>query len=172
MDATNDLGLDSYGNPVENMNQDILTPVFYVGGVDSPLPEMPFQAQKCIDRVAYTFGVNKVVTEYDVSMDDIADWVNKVWGISGDLTYEVTDKKAFLDSTLEVNLFASEDGKYYTAFTDATNQSHEVYARNSRAAWDFLSQFSRNADGSISIADVTYALQADDGSIVDNSYNR
>ena len=172
MDATNEPGIDSYDNSIENINQNLLTPVFYVGGVDSPLPEMPFQAQKCIDRVAYTFAVNKIVTEYNVSMDDIDNWANKVWGISGDLTYEVTDQKAFLDSTLEVNLFASENGKYYTAFTDATNQSHEVYARNSWAAWDFLSQFSRNADGSISIADVSYALASDDGSITDNSYNR
>ena len=172
MDATNDLGKDSYGNPVENMNQDLLTPVFYVGGVDSPLPEMPFQAPKCIDRVAYTFDVNKVSTEYNVTMEGIADWANPIWGISGDLTYEVTDQKTFLDSTLEVNLFASEDGKYYTAFADATNQSHEVYARNSWAAWDFLSQFSRNADGSISIADVSYTLASDDSSITDNSYNR
>ncbi len=172
MDATNDLGKDSYGNPVENMNQDLLTPVFYVGGVDSPLPEMPFQAPKCIDRVRYAFDVNKVVTEYEATPDNQAEWENPIWGISGDLTYNVTDQKAFLDSTLEVNLFASEDGKYYTAFADATNQSHEVYARNSWAAWDFLSQFSRNADGSISISDVTYALAADDGSISDNSYNR
>ena len=172
MDATNDPGIDSYDNSVENMNQDLLTPVFYVGGVDSPLPEMPFQAPKCLNRVAYVFDVNKVSTEYNVTMEGIADWANPIWGISGDLTYEVTDQKAFLDSTLEVNLFASEDGKYYTAFTDATNQSHEVYARNSWAAWDFLSQFSRNTDGSISIADVSYTLASDDGSITDNSYNR
>ena len=172
MDATNEPGIDSYDNAVENKNQDLLTPVFYVGGVDSPLPEMPFQAPKCIDRVRYTFDVNKVVTEYKATPENQAEWANPIWGISGDLTYNVTDQKAFLDSTLEVNLFASEDGKYYTAFTDATNQSHEVYARNSWAAWDFLSQFSRNADGSISIADVTYALASDDGSVTDNSYNR
>ncbi len=172
MDATNDPGIDSYDNSVENMNQDLLTPVFYVGGVDSPLPEMPFQAPKCLNRVAYVFDVNKVSTEYNVTMEGIADWANPIWGISGDLTYEVTDQKTFLDSTLEVNLFASEDGKYYTAFADATSQSHEVYARNSWAAWDFLSQFSRNADGSISIADVSYTLASDDSSITDNSYNR
>ena len=172
MDATNELGQDSYGKPVENMNKDLLTPVFYVGGTESPLPEMPFQAPKCIDRVRYTFDVNKVVTAYEVTPENQAEWANPIWGISGDLTYNVTDRKAFLDSTLEVNLFASEDGKYYTALADATKMSHEVYARNSWAAWDFLSQFSRNADGSISIAEVSYALVSDDGSIADNSYNR
>ncbi len=49
--------------------------------------------------------------------------------------------------------------------------SHEVYARNSWAAWDFLKQFSRNEDGSISIEDVTYTLASDDGKVADNSYN-
>ena len=53
----------------------------------------------------------------------------------------------------------------------ASNQSHEVYARNSWAAWDFLSQFSRNEDGTISVSPVSYARAASDGSVVDNSYN-
>ena len=49
--------------------------------------------------------------------------------------------------------------------------SHEVYARNSWAAWDFLSQFSRSSDGSISIAETVYTLASDDGAVADNSYN-
>ena len=171
MDATNELGLNSFGNPVENANTDTITPVFYVGGEMSPLPELPFQDQKCIDRVKYAFGVNKVTADYNVALEDKDNWANPIWGISGDLSYSVTDKKAFTDSTLDVELFASADGKYYTALACAGNQSHEVYARNSHAAWDFLSQFSRNEDGSIQINDVTYELPSDDGTISDNSYN-
>ena len=68
-------------------------------------------------------------------------------------------------------MFKSEDGKYYTSLASASNQSHEVYARNSWAAWDFLSQFSRNEDGSIEINEVTYALPSDDGEVTNNQYN-
>ena len=97
---------------------------------------------------------------------------NPVWGVNGDITYAVTDQKAFKDSTMTVELFQSEDGHYYTALTLSGNQAHEVYARNSWAAWDFLSQFSRAEDGSIVIGDAAYALASDDGSVADNSYNK
>ena len=171
MDATYEPGTDSYNNPVENANSDVLTPIFYVGGETSPLPELPFQDAKVVNRVANLFDVNDVTTEYACSFDDAANWANPIWGIDGDEVYQVTDQKAFLDSTLTVNMFKSEDGKYYTAFANASNQSHEVYARNSWAAWDFLSQFSRNEDGSIEINEVTYALPSDDGEVTNNQYN-
>lgn len=144
---------------------DVVTPVFYVGGQVSPLPELCNQGPNIPARVEYVFKANKIGSyTYDES-------VNLWWGVNGDITYQVTDKVTFTDSTLNVNLFASEDGKYYTALADATNQSHEVYARNSWAAWDFLKQFSRNEDGSISIEKVTYTLASDDGKVADNSYN-
>jgi hypothetical protein len=44
--------------------------------------------------------------------------------------------------------------------------------KDSWAAWDFLSQFSRNEDGSITIEPVTYTLASDDNAITDNSYNQ
>ena len=97
--------------------------------------------------------------------------MNLWWGVNGDINYAVTDNVYFTNSTLNIHLFQSADGKYYTALADATNMSHEVYGRNSWAAWDFLSQFSRNEDGSISISGVTYSRPADDGSVSDNAYN-
>lgn len=171
MDATMNPGEDSFGNAVENINKDILMPVFYVGGETSPLPELPFQDVKCVDRMAYVFDVNDIVTEYTVSFDNQDSWTNQFWGIDGDLSYDITDT-TFKDSTMSVELFASSDGKYYSAFALAGNQSHEVYARNSWAAYDFLSQFSRNEDGGITISDVEYSLASDDGTVKDNSYNR
>ncbi|MCD7868459.1 MAG: hypothetical protein LUG62_09820 [Clostridiales bacterium] len=171
MDASNEPAVDSYGNAVENTNSDVIVPVFYVGGETSPLEEMPFQAEKLVDRLSSLFEVNQITKEYNCSFDAQDEWENSIWGVNGDITYQVTDQKAFLDSTLTVELFQSEDGNYYTAVANASNQSHEVYARNSWAAWDFLSQFSRQEDGSIAISEVTYSLSADDGSVVDNSYN-
>ncbi len=166
MDASEVPGTDSYGNKLDSYNTDVPVPLFFVGGQASPLPELANQDQKIRDRIDYAFKVNGVKTAYSYNAD-----VNPWWGLNGDITYQVTDKVAFTDSTLNVNLFQSTDGYYYTALADASNQSHEVYARNSWAAWDFLSQFSRNADGSISIEPVTYTLPADDRSITSNSYN-
>lgn len=143
-----------------------IMPTFYVGGEASPLPELCHQGPDIINRVTYLMKANKINAGYTYNAE-----ANLFWGINGDITYQVTDKVAFKDSTLTVNLFKSEDGRYYTALTSAGNMSHEVYARNSWAAWDFLKQFSRGTDGSVIIEDVTYALASDDGKIVDNGYN-
>lgn len=152
MDASADLGTDSWGNAVTDANSDIIVPVFYVGGETSPLPELPCQAERLIDRVNYVFSVNDVVANYtEVEFDAQDSWINPIWGIDGDSSYTVMDDEYFTDSTLTVQLFKSSDGNTYTALASASNQSHEVYARNSWAAWDFLSKFVRNEDGSISI---------------------
>ena len=165
MDGANNVGIDSYNQEVE-YNTDVVVPVFYVGGQTSPLPELANQDPKIQERIAYAFSVNGVKQEYTYNEN-----VNLWWGVNGDINYAVTDNVYFTNSTLNIHLFQSADGKYYTALADATNMSHEVYGRNSWAAWDFLSQFSRNEDGSISISGVTYSRPADDGSVSDNAYN-
>lgn len=146
---------------------DAIVPVFYVGGQSSPLAEMASQnLEKATARYKDVFRSNQIARTYRYDKAE-----NLYWGMNGDITYQVTDRTAFKNSTLNVNLYQSTDGKYYTAFGDATNQSHEVYARNCWAAWDFLSQFSRNADGTLSIREVSYVLPADDGHVTGNSYN-
>ncbi len=152
MDASTDPGRDSFDAEVKEPNSDTIVPVFYVGGEESPLPELPCQAEKLVNRVKNLFDVNQVTKAYDVSFDAMDSWENPIWGVNGDETYTVEDTKAFLDSVLTVETFKSEDGNCYTALASASNQSHEVYARNSWAAWDFLSKFSRAEDGSIVIA--------------------
>ncbi len=170
-DASFAPGTDSWSNTVENPNSDTLLPVFFVAGETSPLAEMPKQSADVFDRVKTVFTVNGVVNPYSYTFEDQTVWDNEIWAAPGDIVYQVTDHAAFTDSTLTVLLFESSDGNYYTALASASNQSHEVYARNSWAAWDFLCQFSREADGSISIESVTYTLPADDSSISDNGYN-
>ena len=145
---------------------DHIMPTFYVGGEASPLPELCHQGPDIINRVTYLMKANKINDSYTYDAE-----TNLFWGVNGDITYQVTDKVAFKDSTLTVNLYASEDGNYYTALASSGNMSHEVYARNSWAAWDFLKQFSRAADGSVVIEAVEYTLASDDGKVVDNSYN-
>lgn len=180
MDASFEPGIDSYGNPVENVNEDVIVPIFYVGAENSFGAELPAHALldgetitngSLLNRIPQVFSVNQVNKEYNVELTDKENWENKAWGISGDISYTVTDKDDFTNSVLTVNLFQSKDGKYYTALADSSVQGHEILSRNNWAAWDFLSQFSRNEDGSISINEVTYTLPSDDGSITDNSYN-
>lgn len=153
MDASFEPGKDSFDNPVAEPNTDTIVPVFYVGGETSPLPELPCQAEKLVNRVKNLFAVNQVAKAYDVSFEAADSWENPIWGVNGDNSYTVEDTKAFSDSVLTVEEFNSEDGNCYTALASASNQSHEVYARNSWAAWDFLSQFSRAEDGTIVITE-------------------
>ena len=58
----------------EGINTDTLVPVFYVEGETSPLPEMPNQDPRLIDRVKNVFSVNKVTTDYDVNFDEKDSW--------------------------------------------------------------------------------------------------
>lgn len=126
----------------------VITPAFFVGGQTSPLPEFPHQAGEAnnIDsRVAGLFKVNKVSDNY--AYDAAA---NKWWGAKPYVTQRI-ENKVFKDCYLNLNYYKSTDGNIYTVLCDVENQSHEEYAANAYAAWDFLKQFSRNADGSISV---------------------
>lgn len=172
MDASYEVGLDTFNNPVENQNQDVIVPVFYVGGEASPLAELPVQSDVLVRRIAYLLKTNQVNAEYPYTFENKDAWANPIWGVDSELKYQVTDQKVFTDSIMTILLLPSADGVYYTALASSGNQAHEVYARNTWAAWDFLSQFSRNEDGSISVQPVTYALPSDDGAINGNSYNQ
>lgn len=158
MDAVTAPGNDSFGNTVTSPNADTIVPVFYVGGEASPLPELPCQSDRAVARIKNLLTVNQVgrASEYDsINYDERTDstkWVNSIWGINGDYTYVDPDTKYFKDSVLTVQTFKSTDGNTYTALASSSNQSHEVYARNSYAAWNFLKQFSRASDGTIKIA--------------------
>ena len=125
---------------------DLIVPTIYIGGNVSPLPELANQGPQIQTRIDWILKTNQVMDNYVYDPD-----VNFWWGVEGDLSYEVPDKQYFLDSVLEVDLFYSTDGNIYTALGVATNMSHEVYARNTWAAYEFLRQFSRNSDGSITV---------------------
>jgi poly(3-hydroxybutyrate) depolymerase len=155
-------------------NTDTLVPVFFIAGEASPLPELPNdvkdEATGAVGnninlRVADLLKVNAVSDNY------VYDGSINKWGFAADLSYTVTDTKVFTNSVLTVNLYKSGDGNYYTALASSSNQSHELFARNAWAAWDFLKQFSRNADGTITISTADYTLASDDGTVADNSYN-
>ena len=147
MDATFDVGQNVYGQPVENINREIPVPVFYVGGEQTPLPELPFQAQKCTDRMAYVLEVNKSKTKYDVKYEERANWENPIWGIDGDVICR--DKDDNRGSVLTMHLFESENGCCYSVFGSGSPQQHEMRYLNCKNAWKFFKQFRRLPNGEL-----------------------
>jgi len=153
MDATFEVGCNSYGEPVGEYNQDKLLPVFYAGGEITPLPELPCQAQKCVDRMRYVFQVNQVKKAYDVKLEEKESWENPIWGVSGDFTYQLVNEERE-NSVLTLELFTSTNGKCYAVFGCVGNQGHEVRHHTCEQAWKFLSQFRRLPDGTIEGGDL------------------
>lgn len=146
MDATFDVGLNVFGKPCfKDINKDIKVPIFYVGGEITPLPELPFQAEKCLDRVKYVFEVNDLKTKYDVSLDDVANWANPIWGIDGDSVEKIFDESR--NSTLTINYFEGKDGRTYTAFASVSDMGHECRYHTCEHAYQFISQFRRTKNG-------------------------
>ncbi len=147
MDATFDVGLNVYGQPVENINQETTVPLFYVGGEQTPLPELPFQEAKCVNRMAYVLKVNKSTAKYDVKYEDKNNWANPIWGIDGDVVCKAMDDVR--GSVLTMHLFESENGCCYSIFASASNQAHEMRHLNCENAWKFFSQFRRRSNGDV-----------------------
>ncbi len=142
MDATFEVGLNSYGQPIKcELNTTTAVPVFYVGGDLTPLPELPFQAQKCFDRTEYMLKLNKCVKPYDVSFEAQDKWENRIWGINGDACGSVKDDKR--GGVLTVQMFKSTDGRIITCFGSVDNQAHECREHTCEQAWNFMKNFRR-----------------------------
>ena len=134
----NPFGL-SLGDP--RLNTDIAVPLFYSGGEESPLPELPCQAATCIDRMQYAASVNKLKTRFDIDFDKKDSWSDKYYGIPGDRVEKIPDESR--GSVLTVNYYLSEDGVCRTAFASVSGQGHECREHSCENAWKFISKFSR-----------------------------
>lgn len=44
------------------------------GGEITPLPELPFQARKCTDRMRYVMRINQTETKYNADYEKQEDW--------------------------------------------------------------------------------------------------
>ncbi len=142
MDATFEVGLNVYGQPAPcAINRDVPVPLFYAGGEETPLPELPFQAEKCWDRMRYVFGVNQLKTPYSVTWEDRDNWPEPIWGISGDQVEKLDDPSR--GSVLTIHYFESQDGVTRTAFACISGQGHECREHTCEHAWRFMSRFSR-----------------------------
>ena len=147
MDATFDVGCNVYGNKVEKgINETVPVPVFYAGGEVTPLPELPFQEQKCLDRMAYTLLLNNAELaeryEEEVKLENKDSWENKIWGINGDEVETSYDESR--DATLTMQKFRSTDGRILSVFASISGQGHDCREHTCEHAWNFMSQFTRN----------------------------
>ncbi|MBQ9768177.1 MAG: hypothetical protein IJW37_08760 [Lachnospiraceae bacterium] len=129
----------SLGDP--GLNMSVPVPMFYSGGEQSHLPELPFQAETCLDRVQYAAKVNKCKEKFDVSYADKDNWAEPIWGVSGDRIEKVHDDSR--GSDLTIHYFDSEDGVCRTAFASVSGQVHECRHHTNENAWKFISQFRR-----------------------------
>lgn len=149
MDATFDVGCNVYGNPVKKdggINVSIPVPIFYAGGEITPLPELPCQAQKCLDRMAYVLKLNnaEAADYYDknIKLEEKDTWKNKIWGIDGDEVETSYDETR--DATLTMQKFRSKDGRILSIFASISGQGHDCREHTCEHAWQFMSQFSRS----------------------------
>ncbi len=130
----------SLGDP--GLNMDKAVPIFYSGGEESPLPELPNQGEGCLDRLKYAAEVNKLKERFtSVDFADKDNWKDKFYGIAGDKVEKYYDETR--DSYLTVNYYESEDGVIRTAFGSVSGQQHECRHHSVETAWNFLSQFSK-----------------------------
>lgn len=147
MDATFLVGTNVYAERVEKINRDTTVPVFYVGGEDSPLPELPFQEQKCLDRMKYVMEVNRSRRKPEFSFEEQSLWPNPIQCIDGDVVCKAKDD--LTGSVLTMHLYESENGCCYCVFGSASKQMHEMRHLNCENAWKFMRNFRRLANGEI-----------------------
>jgi len=150
MDAVDHVGNNCFGTRTENVNRDFLVPTFYVGGVSSPLVELPFQHERAVERISYLAKVNKVRKPFDLRIEDRDNWEDKYVGVKGDRV-EVLHDDLFPQSEYIVNYYDSEDGNCYTCIMAVTNHAHEIRPFTNAYCWNFVKRFKRKADGTVEI---------------------
>ena len=161
MDATVDIGENVYFGKINKpVNTSVSVPIFYAAGEKTPLAELPYQEQKCVNRMAYALKLNGATKEYNVKLEEKDKWQNKLWGVDGDNTSSVIDPAR--KGKLTMHFFTRSDGKCWNVFAGIDNQGHECRPHTCEYAWRFLSCFTRDSDGTIhggELEDIKKALE-------------
>ena len=134
----NPFGL-SLGDP--RLNMTISVPVFYSGGEESHLPELPCHDKVALERIQYAASVNNLKVKFNVDFSDKDKWEDPIYGISGEKVEKVEDPSR--GSVLTINYYDSEDGICRTAFGSVSGQIHECRQHSCEQAWNFISKFTK-----------------------------
>ena len=134
---------NAFGKSIEDgINMTVPVPIFYSGGENSHLPELPFQAESAMERVLYAARVNRLKKCFDnISYEERESWEDPIYGIPGDRVEKIPDETR--GSTLTIRYFDSEDGVCRTAFASVSGQVHECRKHTNENAWRFISRFTR-----------------------------
>lgn len=130
-----------YGTSLDDprTNKTVSKPVFYSGGEESTLPELPSQDVTCLDRVQYLASVNKLKKKFDLDYANKDQWEDKYYGCPGDEVKEFYDESR--GSTLTARYYYSEDGVCRTVLASVSGQIHECREHSLEMAWKFVSEF-------------------------------
>lgn len=74
---------------------------------------------------------------------------NQFWGIDFDEVDVIPAQTG--TSVVTVNSLKSADGNVYTKLVNTSRLDHSTFADDTPIAWEFLKQFSRNADGTVAV---------------------
>ncbi len=149
MGATVDVGKNVQFSDSPSLNEEIPVPLFYAGGENSQLQELPFQGLSCCGRINHLFKVNQIDAEYELSLGNRSEWKDSVFGYEGDIVEELTDG-THPESLTRIRYYRSRDGRIYTALCSISRHQHEVRPFTCRKAWEFMKRF-RRVDGEIVI---------------------
>lgn len=128
------------GNTTDDINRDVPVAMFYSGGEQSHLPELPIQSADCGERIEYLGQVNRW-KNFTGFPKDKADWADPIYGVKPDRVEKLNDPAR--GSVLTIRYFDSEDGVCRTALASIDNQVHEYRHHTAEQAWKFISQFTR-----------------------------
>lgn len=137
------------------LKKNVKMPVFYTAGVNDGLMVFPHRGDIFTPKEDYN-KANKIdtmlETMYKMNGVNYPGFDSKygVWGIKPDKAYDITSSTGA--NVLTISEINSQDGVAYTGLNIVSHQMHTVLPDNSYAAWNFLKKFSRNADGTISVA--------------------
>ena len=142
MDAT---GIAVLGNKLldpEKCNQDVLVPMFYIGGCASPLPELPKHGEASSERFRYLARVNQWKQGDHIYFEEKESWADPEICLVGEKVEHLHDE-VFPDSDYVLHSFESKDGNVYTQIMAVTNHQHELRRFTNECCWNFLKHFRR-----------------------------
>lgn len=148
MDAADYPGNNCFFTKTQNINENIMVPLLYVGGVSSPLVELPCHDVRAIERMKYLAKVNGLNKKFELD-ENKENWEDPYVGCKGD-EVEILHDEDFPKSEYFVNYYNSTDGNCYSAIIAITDHAHEIRPFTNRFAYNFIKRFSRK-DGKIVI---------------------
>ena len=148
MDAADYPGNNCFFGKTENINEDVLVPLLYVGGASSPLVELPCHDVRAIERMKYLAMVNGLEKNFELD-ENKENWEDPYVGTKGDRV-DILHDEQYPKSEYFVHYYDSQDENCYTCLMAITNHGHEIRPFTNRFAYDFIKRFSRK-DGKIVI---------------------